>query len=375
MKVIVVGGGIVGVSAAYRLTQRGVATTLVDRADLGQATGAGAGVIFPWPFPDASPQARSFCLAAAAHYPTLMAEITEEGGPPTGYEQVGGAAVADDPATVDAEYRMLSELAGRPGYEGLGPVSRLGPGEPAVRFPALREDYAATWCAGMVRLDGDQTRAALLYAAEERGLRRRAGDAELIVERDRVSGVRVGGDELRADAIIVAAGAWSAGLLRPFGVELPLSPMRGQLVHFSLPDQRTGAWPIVRVSDRACYLLAFPPNRVVVGSTFEPDAGFDRRVTAAGVRHVLSLALETAPGLAEATVAQTRVGFRPASADGEQLLGPLPALPGAIVATGLGSQGLTFGPYQGAVAARLALGEDPELDLTPFRPDRAVATP
>ncbi|GAA3740705.1 D-amino-acid dehydrogenase [Spinactinospora alkalitolerans] len=373
MRVIVIGGGIVGAGAAYHLTRCGVSTTLVDRADRGQATAAGAGVIFPWPFPGMAAEVRDFRLKAAAHYPALMAELADDGQDPTGYEVVGGISVSTDDAAADGDREALLRLAAQPGYEGIGEVTRLERGGPARRFPVLREDYSGVMVAGMARLNGRQARAALLHAAEERALRRRRGDAELIGDGTRVIGVRVGAEELRADAVVVAAGAWSAELLRPFGVELPVHPVRGQILHLAMPGRGTADWPIVRVGDRGHYMVTFAPNRVVVGATREPEAGFDHRVTGGGLHHVLSEALETAPGLAEATVVETRVGFRPAGRDGLQLLGGIESLPGVVVATGLGAEGLTYGPYQGMVAAELAMGNASETDLTPFRPDRAAA--
>jgi D-amino-acid dehydrogenase len=77
-----------------------------------------------------------------------------------------------------------------------------------------------------------------------------------------------------------------------------------------------------------------------------------------------------APALADATVVETRVGLRPLSADGLPLLGTLRSTPGVVVATGLGPTGLTIGPYAGLLAASLALGEQPEFDLTGYEPDR-----
>ena len=105
---------------------------------------------------------------------------------------------------------------------------------------------------------------------------------------------------------------------------------------------------------------------MITAGTWEPEAGYDHRATASGLLSNLSTALE----LAEATVVRTRVGFRPGTHDGAQLSGSIERLPGVVVATGLGSQGLTFGPFQGTVAARPAMGEDPGLDLSAFVPDR-----
>lgn len=144
-------------------------------------------------------------------------------------------------------------------------------------------------------------------------------------------------------------------------------------MHLQLPDDGTADWPTVMTLAEEHghhYLLAFPGGRVVVGATREPDAGFDHRVTAAGQRQVLDAALTLAPGLAAATVLETRVGFRPVTPDGFPLLGAVPGWDGLVLATGLGANGLTYGPLMGVLAAGLALGEPAPFDLTPFAPTR-----
>ena len=131
-----------------------------------------------------------------------------------------------------------------------------------------------------------------------------------------------------------------------------------------------GQWPVILPAGSGHYLLAFDDSRVVAGATREPGAGFDYRVTAAGLAEVLAQALAVAPGLDDATYLETRVGFRPAGPDTRPLLGPVAGVPGLFVATGLGAEGLTMGPYAGGIAARAALGLDPGIDLTPFDPLR-----
>jgi len=91
----------------------------------------------------------------------------------------------------------------------------------------------------------------------------------------------------------------------------------------------------------------------------EADAGFDHRPTADGVRQLLRECLRTAPGLAQATVIETRVGSRPATPDGRPIVGRLPGWENAFVATGHGAEGLLLGPYSAAIVAQLVLGADP----------------
>lgn len=160
---------------------------------------------------------------------------------------------------------------------------------------------------------------------------------------------------MAGDAVVLAAGAWSGQVAEALGVPVPVVPQRGQISHFDLPGVETAGWPVV-LPRSSHYLLAFPGGRVVAGATRESEAGFDHRVTAAGQREVLEQALAVAPGLGDAGLVETRVGFRPVSPDGLPLLGQV--APGLYLATGFGPAGLTLGPFAGKLVAELVLGAD-----------------
>jgi D-amino-acid dehydrogenase len=250
-----------------------------------------------------------------------------------------------------------------------GEVSLLSGADARDLFPPLRADMPAVHIAGAARVDGRRLRDALRRAAARHGTSLRSGVATLTVSGDRVTGVAVDGQRIAADAVVVAAGAWCPELLDPVGVRVAVTPQRGQIVHLGLPGSDTSRWPVV-LPPGSHYLLAFDDSRVVVGATRETGAGFDHRVTAAGLAEVLTEALAVAPGLADASVLETRIGFRPAGPDILPLLGVTPGLAGLVVATGLGASGLTLGPHVGRLAADLAPHRDPGTDLAPFDPLR-----
>jgi D-amino-acid dehydrogenase len=370
--VVVVGAGIVGATAAWQLARRGVDVVLVESGEAGRATSAGAGIVQPWRPAATGPWARYSDLAGGG-YPQLAAELAADSGRDPSYAGVGGLTVSRDVEGLRAMAADLESARAARGWTGLGEVEVLEPGRATGRFPVLRGDLAAVWSQGTGRVDGRLFRDAAVVAAGRAGAERLTGRAELLADGDRVRGVRVDGEQRDADVVLLAAGAWSPALSAPVGVQLALAPMRGQIVHFRVPQDGTGQWPTVMTLGEEHghhYLLAFPGGRVVVGATREPDAGFDHRVTAAGQRQVLDAALGLAPGLAEATVLETRVGFRPVTPDGLPLLGAVPGVEGLVVATGLGANGLTYGPLTGVLAAGLALGERAPFDLTPFTPTR-----
>jgi D-amino-acid dehydrogenase len=202
------------------------------------------------------------------------------------------------------------------------------------------------------------------------GARERSGTAALQHSDTAVAGVRVAEEFIGADAVIVAAGAWSTELCKPLGLHFAVEPQRGQILHLKVAEANTEALPVIVPVLSDYYMLAFRDSRIVVGATRETGSGFDFRATAGGVAEVLQEGLRIAPGLRNATLEEIRVGFRPMSRDGLPLLGRPGSISGLVLATGLGRYGLALGPYIGLLAAQLAVGETPSSDSSYFVPDR-----
>jgi D-amino-acid dehydrogenase len=154
---------------------------------------------------------------------------------------------------------------------------------------------------------------------------------------------------------------------------LGVEPQRGQILHLRVGESSTAEWPLIVPVLSDYYLLGFGEGRIVMGATRESGSGFDFRITAGGVAEVLQEGLRIAPGLKTATLTEIRVGFRPMTKDGLPLLGRPSSTSGLVIATGLGRYGLTVGPYAGRLAAQLAVGETPELDVSCFEPERRAA--
>jgi len=363
---IVVGGGLVAASVTYHLARLGASVIIVAGGRRGAATDAGAGIICPWtaPLDDACYR---LCAEGARYYPELLAMLAEDGEVDSGYARVGTLCVAGQAQALRPMAALLESR--RTSAPDIGEVAAMAPGEPARLFPPLDPGLAGLRIGGGARVDGRAIRDCLLRAAVARGARRLPGIASLDQARNQVTGVTVGAERIGADGVVVAAGAWTAGVCADLGIRLPVGPQRGQIVHASLPGTDTAAWPVV-LSDQDPYLVAFPAGRIVFGATRE-QAGFACHTTVAGIGGLLAGAALLAPGLREAELLETRIGFRPVTSDGRPLLGPL--ADGLIVATGHGAEGLTAGPWSGLAVALLALGQPPVTDLTPFAPSRFQA--
>jgi D-amino-acid dehydrogenase len=367
MHIVVVGAGILGASAGFHLAQAGAQVTIVDQAHDGRATAAGAGIICPWVSGAEDAAFYRLYVEGARYYGELVLLLAELSETDLGFRRVGALVVSDDADELAAFDTVLSRR--RADTPEMGATSLLSPRETGALFPPLRGDLAGLHVAGGARVDGRRMAAGLLRAAQQLGARVIEGHAELVAAAGRVTGVRLRDTTIAADRVVVAAGAWAPTLLLPLGIALPIEPQRGQIVHLHVAGQDTRDWPVV-LPQGGHYLLAFDDSRVVAGATRESGVGFDYRVTASGQAEVLAEALHVAPGLATATVIETRVGFRPVGPGIRPLLGPVRGLDGLVIGNGLGAAGLTIGPFAGRLLCDAALGRDMPLDIAPFAPLR-----
>ncbi len=370
-EVVVIGGGIVGAGATYCLAREGVRVTLVDQGDPGQATAAGAGIISPGT--SFRPPAAFFPLAfrSVEYYPRLLEELAEDGETASGYEEVGLLHVAmdeEEETRLPSLLRLVEERKAA-GVRNIGEISLLDARSARELFPVLGSVRGALHTSGAARVDGRLLRDAMLRAAERRGARVLRGKVSLVPRADHITGVEVDGEGHPADAVLIAGGAWSGALARSLMLDLPVYPQRGQILHLGMPGVNTSSWPIV-VGFHTHYLLTFPTDRVVAGTTREDGSGFDSNSTAGGIYEALDEALRVAPGLGDAVMSEVRVGLRPATPDGLPIIGPVPGVGNAYIATGHGASGLQLGPYTGAVLADLLLGRRTQADLLPFAPER-----
>ena len=354
--VVVVGGGLVGAATAYQLARRGRSVALVDRADAGRATAAGAGILAPQTSATLTGDLLALSIAALRHYSELQADLAADGFPDTGYAQsdVLVVATADDDTKRFA--RLREHLLDR--HPVL--VADISPSAAKERFPAFAKVTGALLASACARVDGRLLVAAIRAAGRARGVVELEGDAVRIESGRTGALVQLqNGTELPAGDVVVAAGAWSAELVAGLGVALPVEAQRGQIVHLHSAAAVDAGWPIVE-GLRGHYILPWPSGRVVCGATRETGSGLDPSLTLAGCEEVLREARRLAPGLGPARILEWRVGLRPLSTTGRPLVGALPGLAHVHVATGHGPNGLLLGPYCGMLLAEsLASGRPP----------------
>ncbi len=367
MRVIVIGGGMFGASTAYHLARNGAEVAIFDQVHPGKATLAGAGIVCPWATQIEEPEWYEMYAAGARYYDELIADLSSDSETELGYRKVGALVTSSDAGDLkSAGERIERRIKSAP---EAGEVSLLSPTEAKAKFPVLREGLPAYFIPGGARVDARLLSAAMIRAAVRRGATYSNDFVTLEIHDARVR-CRIGsGKIIEADEIVIAAGAWASQILEPLGLAHPVKPQKGQIVHLRLPGVATAQWPVL-LPMTSHYMLAFDDSRVVVGATRETDSGFDNRVTAAGQAEVLNAGLQIAPGLANAEVIETRIGFRPAGPTIKPIFGRVPGLQGLSVANGLGAGGISIGPYAGKLLSEVISGKPTELPVTAYAPSR-----
>jgi glycine oxidase len=362
--VVIVGGGVIGLSVAYALARARQRPTVLDRRELGrEASWAGAGLIPP-PAERALDQPVVALRSLSARlYPEWSRLLLEETGIDSGYRRTGGV----DVAWTEAEEQALRTAAGQWRAQGIA-VERLAAADVRRVEPALNPELTAVYfLPDRAQVRNPRLLRALMAAVARLGGRLMPwhGVVDFEVAGGRITAVRTDAGPLRCGRVVLAAGAWSGGLLARVGVHAPTPPVKGQIV--LLRAER----PLLRriVEHGKNYLVPRDDGRVLIGAT-EEYVGFDTRPTPAGVRDLLKEALELCPVLREAEVEATWAGLRPGSIDTKPYIGAVPGFENLIVATGHKRAGLQLGPATGELVADLVLERPLRLDLRAFRPDR-----
>jgi len=362
---LIVGGGVVGLSLAYETAAAGLSVRVIDRGPPGrEASWAGAGILPPTgDTPTDDPVLQLHRLSNTLHA-EWAGRLREETGVDNGFRRCGGIYLARDAATDDDLRKTARE------WRELGITAEtLTPGELADIEPAL-DPQAISSCYLLrdeAQLRNPRHLKALLAGCSQRGVEVSPGAAaeEFRIRDGRITQVETTNGPITASQICITSGPWAKALLARLGVKVGMKPIRGQMVLVCGPH------PVLRrvVNDGPRYLVPRGDGRVLIGST-EEDAGFDKRTTADGVSGLLEFAVRLAPGLRQAQFEQCWAGLRPATLDGLPYLGRLPELENAFLAAGHFRSGLQLSPGTALVMSRLIQGLEATIDLRPFRVQR-----
>jgi len=358
MRILMVGGGAVGLLSARLLAEAGAEVCLLDQGALGgESSWAGGGIVsplYPWRY--------SSAVTALAHwsqdfYPQLGARLLSETGidPEVYVTGLYWLDLEDEAAALAwaaRERRPLLEVAIEAVHKA---VPALGPGfSRALHMP----DVANVRNPRLTKA----LRAALAQMPNV-SLHERCAVSGFIREGERICGVRTAAGDLRADRVVVAAGAWSGELLKTLGLELPVEPVKGQMILYKCAEDFLSSMVLAK----GRYAIPRRDGHILIGSTLE-HAGFDKTPTEHALESLKASAIELLPALAGAAPVRHWAGLRPGSPEGIPFIGPVPGCEGLWLNCGHYRNGLVLAPASCRLLADSMLGRQPIIDPAPYAP-------
>jgi glycine oxidase len=339
--VIIVGGGIIGLSLSIALRKRGAQVLVVERGQPGrEASYAAAGMLADTPI-ELPTALQELARASAAMYPEFVHQLQDESG-------------------IEIDLRDQGTLFLSPEHMGNGHSlpAALGEMEPALSHYQQPAAYFKERS-----VDPRALSSAALAAAKHREVDISSGTEvnEILISDGRVSGVRTDRTSYSARVVVNCAGAWS-GQMGPY--HFPTRPVKGQMLAVVGPHDTVRH--VIRSAE--IYLVPRSDGRIVIGSTIE-EAGFDKRTDAETIHRLHQAALRLAPALVQTRIHESWAGLRPGTPDGLPLLGSTSTV-GYFVATGHFRDGILLTPVTARLMAEVITGSTPVYDISAFTPER-----
>lgn len=350
---VVIGGGVMGLLLSRHLLQAGASVTLLEAGQCGrEASWAGGGIVsplYPWRY---LPPVTALASQAQRLFPALCSELLAETGIDPEYNTTG-LLMLDAPdaeqalqwakqyritmQTVDAQqlHQYEQQLA-----EGFGSGLWM-PHIANVRNPRLLQALKAS-------------------LQKHRQFVLREFSPVQALEKD--TAVLASGEKIPGEKLVVCAGAWTGKLLRASRLEVPVTPVLGQMLLYRLP----AGWLRTMVLHNGRYAIPRADGHVLVGSTLE-QRGFDKTITDVACAELREAAEKMLPGLRAHNPVRQWAGLRPAAPDGVPLMGPVPGHEKWWLCAGHFRNGLVLSPASAQFMADLLLGKKPLLDAAPYR--------
>ena len=354
---LIIGGGVIGMMTALQLADAGQQVVLVERGQCGkEASWAGGGIVsplYPWRY---APAVTQLSRWSEGVYPSLALRLLEETGIDPEYRQKGLLYLNVDDA--DEALHWARQLG--------KPLERVGADFVYNKEPGVAmADDSALWMPTLGSVRNPRLAKALkarLSAMPQVTIREQCEVSGFLHQNGKVGGVATAQGALNAERIIICGGAWAAQLLAQLDVQLPVRPVKGQMIAYKAPKDLLQR--VVLKDGR--YIIPRADGLLLVGSTLE-EAGFDKTTDALALASLKHSAEAILPALAMCPVAYQWAGLRPGSPDGIPFIGALPEWPNVFVNAGHYRNGLVLAPASTHLLVDQLLGREPLIDPTPYQ--------
>ena len=355
--VVVVGGGVIGLLTAYELVEAGAGVTIIDRQRVAkESSWAGGGILsplYPWRYPEAVTELASW---SQRHYAELIQDLFETTGVDAQYLESGLLIYSPKEQDLAVKWSEKHSIL-------LGIVS---PEKASEIQPGIQVDENSwIWMPKVAQVRNPRLLQALRAYMSIKGVKIIENEpiSEIRVKSGKIEGLVANSGFIPADHCLVAAGAWSAGLLDLSGINLPIEPVRGQIL---LLKGKPGLVNRI-VLKNSHYLIPRSDGRILVGSTLE-YVGFDKATTEQAREELISAAESLVPGITSACDIETQwAGLRPGSPEGIPYIGQHPEVSGLFTSSGHFRNGFVLAPASARLGADLILGRETALDPDTYR--------
>ena len=296
--VIIIGGGIVGLSTAFKLAKDGARVTLLEKHQCGSgATGAAIGALW-LPSPLRHNSVNSLLRLSLSEFQNFATEIEKISEIPIQYRRCGGLELISSIDGVRSAQNKavasgtLQTPSGHAPYLELLKSDVVSAMEPNIFLPS----HGALCCRLTAAVSVEQLISSLKEGCIKLGVEIKEGSkaTEIIIENDLVFGAKSNGVKIHAPNVLIAGGAWSPQIAKETEVFSSVVPEKGQAILFETP--RALITHIVR--KKPLYLVPWGENQVAVGTTTEKNSGFDTKTTQVAVDGLIAGAVEIVPELA-----------------------------------------------------------------------------
>jgi glycine oxidase len=361
-QVIIIGGGVIGLLTAFNLASAGMNVVLLDRSAVGQESSwAGGGIVsplYPWRY---SPAVTALAHWSQDFYPQLAQRLSAATGidpevHKTGLYWLDLDDESDALAWAARQNRPLSAVDISSVYDV---VPALGGG---YRRAIHMADIANVRNPRLVK----SLKAALL-ALPNVTIHEQSAVTGFVREGGRILGVSTAAGDVLGDRVVLAAGAWSAELLKSLGLDLPVEPVKGQMILYKCASDFLPSMVLAK----GRYAIPRRDGHILIGSTLEHE-GFDKTPTENALESLKASAVDLLPSLADAQVVGHWAGLRPGSPEGIPFIGPVPGFEGLWLNCGHYRNGLVLAPASCQMLADLLVGHVPIIDPALYSPEGRI---
>ena len=358
-RVVIVGGGVIGLLTAFNLAAKAQSVVVVERAGVGQESSwAGGGIVsplYPWRY---SPAVTALAHWSQDFYPRLAERLLDATGIDPQVHTTGlyWLDLDDEPQALAWAQRLDRPLRSVDISAVYDAVPVMGSGYSRAIHMA---DIANVRNPRLVKA----LKAALL-ALPNVTLHEDCEVSEFVRDDDRIIGVSTAAGDVLGDSVVLAAGAWSGDLLARLGLELPVEPVKGQMILYKCD---AGFLPSMILA-KGRYAIPRRDGHILIGSTLEYE-GYDKTPTGNALESLKASAVELIPALADAELVGHWAGLRPGSPEGIPFIGPVPNHPGLWLNCGHFRNGLVLAPASCQLLADLLTGDAPIIDPAPYAPE------